>query len=50
MQGVIDSFYVDDFSGGANSLNYVLLTVQLRFIDGAFNLSKWRTNEPNFEK
>ena len=50
VQKVIDSFYVDDFSGGANSLegvNELFKKLKLRFIDGAFNLRKWRTNEPN---
>ena len=53
MQKVIDSFYVDDFSGGANSLEGVhelFKKPKLRFIHGAFNLRKWRTNEPNLQK
>ena len=53
VQRVIDSFYVDDFSGGANSLEGVhelFKKLKLRFIDGAFNLRKWRTNEPNLRK
>ena len=53
MQRVIDSFYVDNFSGGANSLegvNGLFKKLKLRFIDSAFNLSKWRTNESNLRK
>ena len=53
VQKVIDSFYVDNFSGGANSLEGVyelFKELKLRFIDGVFNLRKWRTNEPNLRK
>ena len=53
MQKVIDSSCVDDFSAGANSLEGVhdsFKKLKLRFIDGAFNLSKWRTNKPNLRK
>ena len=53
MQTVIGSFHVDDFSGGANSLesvNELFKKLKLRFIDGAFNLCKWRTNESNLRK
>ena len=53
VQRVIDSFYVDNFSGGANSLEGVhelFKKPKLRFIYGAFNLRKCRTNEPNLQK
>ena len=53
VQRVIDSFYVDDLSGDANSLEDVhelFKELKLRFIDGASNLRKWRTNEPNLRK
>ena len=53
VQRVIDSFYVDDFAGGANYLegvNELSKKLKLRFIDGAFNLRKWRTNEWNLRK
>ena len=53
MKREIDSLYVDDFWGGANSLEGVhelFKKLKLRFIDGAFNLSKWRTNKPNLGK
>ena len=46
-------FYANDFSGGANSLegvNELFKKLKLRFIDGAFNLRKWRTKEPNLRK
>ena len=49
MQQVLNSFYVDDFSGGANNLEkaYELFKkLKLRFLEGLFNLRKWRTNNP----
>ena len=51
VQRVVDLFYVDDFSGGANScVDELFKELKLRFIDSAFNLLKWRTNEPNLRK
>ena len=53
VQRVIDLFYVDDFSGVANSvegIHELFKKLKLRFIDGAFTLCTWRTNEPNLRK
>ena len=53
MERVIASFYVDDFSGGANSLDDVhelFKKLKLLFINGVFNLRKFRTNEPNLRR
>ena len=53
VEKVINSFYADDFSGGANTLDDVyefFKKLKLLFIEGAFHLRKWRTNEPNLQK
>ena len=53
MQRLIDSFYVDDFAGGANSLerlNELFKKLKLRSIDGPFNLRKCRINKQNLRK
>ena len=47
VQSVIDSFRVDNFSGGVYSVegvNELFKKLKLCFIDGASNLRKWRTN------
>ena len=53
VQRLIDSFYVDDFAGGANSLerlNELFKKLKLRFIDGPFDLRKCRINKQNLRK
>ena len=45
---VLESFYVDDFSGGENEFEKALelyKKLKLRFLDGLFYLRKWRTND-----
>ena len=45
---VLDSFYVDDFTGGENSFEAALelyKKLKIRFTEGLFNLRKWRTND-----
>ena len=48
VQKVIDSFYVDDFTGGANNFEKALelyKKLKLRFMEGSLNSEKWRTND-----
>ena len=45
---VFNSFYVDDFVGGGNSLEGAFLLfkkVKLRFLESLFHLKKWKTND-----
>ena len=45
---VVNCFYVDDSSGGENSFEKAFelyKKLNLRFIEGLFFLSKWRTND-----
>ena len=50
-QGVIDSFYVDDFNTiFFEGIHKSFKKLKLRPIDGGFNLDKCKTNEPNLRK
>ena len=45
---VFNSFYVDDFVGGENSLEGAFLLfkkLKLRFLESLFHLKKWKTND-----
>ena len=47
---IVDSFSVDDFTGGENTVENVYLLfkkLKLRFLEGCFNLRKWRMNDRN---
>ena len=44
---VVDSFYIDDFTGGADNFVKPLelfKKLKLGFLEGSFNLRKWKTN------
>ena len=43
----VDSFFVDDFTGGEDTVEktYLFKKLKLRFLEGHFNLRKWRTND-----
>ena len=46
---VLDSFYIDDFSGGENTLeraSELVKKLKIRFLEGLFYLRKWRKNNP----
>lgn len=46
---VLDSFYVDDFVGGAETIEQaikLLKKLKLRFFEAHFYLRKWKTNNP----
>ena len=48
-QRVLESFYVDDFTGGENSFEKafeLFKRLKIRFLEGLFFLRKWRTNDP----
>lgn len=50
---VLDSFYVDDFVGGAESIEKaieLLKKLKLRFMEAHFYLRKWKTNNPDLQK
>ena len=45
---IVDSFFVDDFTGGEDTVekSYLLFKkLKLRFLEGRFNLRKWRMND-----
>ena len=45
---IVDSFFVDDFTGGEGTVekSYLLFKkLKLRFLEGRFNLRKWRMND-----
>ena len=45
---VFNSFYVDDFVDGENSLEcvfYFSKSLKLRFLEGLFHLKKWKAND-----
>ena len=44
---IVDSFFVDDFTGGEDTVEkaYLFKKLKLRFLEGRFNLRKWRTND-----
>ena len=45
---IFNSFYVDDFVGGENSLEGIFLLfkkLKLRFLEGLFHLKKWKPND-----
>ena len=52
VQKVLESFYMDDFSGGANIEETFELfkKLKLRFLGCSFNLRKWRTNDSNLRE
>ena len=43
---VLRSFFVDDFTGGSNNAQntFELFKLKIRFLEGKFNVTKWRTN------
>ena len=46
---VLDFFYIDDFSGGENTLeraSELVKKLKIRFLEGLFYLRKWRKNNP----
>ena len=50
---VLNSFYVDDFTGGENDFEKVLdlyKKLKIRFLEGLFHLRKWRTNHQKLRK
>ena len=50
---ILDSFYVDDFTGGESDFYEALdlfKKLKLRFLDGHFHLRKWRTNDPKLRE
>ena len=50
---ILDCFYVDDFTGGESDFYKalgLLKKLKLRFLDGHFHLSKWRTKDPKLRK
>ena len=50
---IVDSFFVDDFTGAENTVEkaYLLFKkLKLRFLEGRFNLRKWRTNDKKFKR
>ena len=53
VQEVLESFYVHDFSGGANAIEgtfELFKKLKIRFLEGSFNLRKWRANESNLRE
>ena len=45
---VLRSFFVDDFSGGSKTTTAAFelyKKLNIRFLEGQFNLTKWRTND-----
>ena len=45
---IVDSFFLDSFTGGEDTVQkaYLLFKkLKLRFLEGRFNLRKWRTND-----
>ena len=50
---VLNSFYVDDFTGGKNHFERALdlcKKLKIRFLEGLFHLRKWQTNHPKQRK
>ena len=43
----VDSFFVDDFTGGEDTVEkaHLFKKLKLRFLEGRFNQRKWRTND-----
>ena len=53
VQKVINSFYVDDFSNGEYDIEKAFnlyKKLKIRFLDGKFNLRKWKTNNQDLRK
>ena len=45
---VLRSFFVDDFTGGSNNTQNtceLFMKLKIRFFEGKFNFTKWRTND-----
>ena len=45
---VLQSFFVDDFSGGSKTTTAAFelyKKLEIRFLEGQFYLTKWRTND-----
>ena len=45
---VLRSFFVDDFTGGSNNTQNIFelfKKLKIRFFEGKFNVTKWRTND-----
>ena len=50
---VLNSLYVDDFTGGENDFDKALdlyKKLKIRFLERLFHLRKWRTNHPKLRK
>ena len=50
---VLNSFYVDDFTGGENDFEKALdlyKKIKIRFLEGLFQIRKWQTNHPKLRK
>ena len=53
VEKIVNSFYVDDFSGGDSSFEMALelyKNLRVRFGEGYFNQRKWRANYANLRK